>query len=361
MPDASGGFTPAPAEPTPPISFNPLQPSFDAVELLPPAAAERLRKLRLRSADAHVVIPEFETIHQASMERVTAEKDLRRLVDHPQDHGFGLPVTDARVIAAQRTLDKATAEFRRLTELQEVRTAAWRQASAALQACEGYLRHGVPNGCTLEAVDVEPPKLAKNGGGLLDAIENRRRLVREGKAELHRIRSAPFTSGYAKQRMRAQVEAAAARGAIDISTLLELDGDIAWPTLSVQSKIYNTNAGVVGFHDAIEVVGLLAALVPELLIKHLDALIDAEAQDASALTHEQRQKAEADILSDLAIVEAEESALVWQAQTQSLPVEHRADCSPLAILGLRLVTAPRADPPGTTDAHAYDLVVTGQR
>jgi hypothetical protein len=31
-----------------------------------------------------------------------------------------------------------------------------------------------------------------------------------------------------------------------------------------------------------------------------------------------------------------------------LPVEHRADISPLALLGLRLVTAPHAEEIGTT-------------
>jgi len=37
-------------------------PSFDAIELLPPAAAEKLRMLRQRSADAHAVIPPFEDV-----------------------------------------------------------------------------------------------------------------------------------------------------------------------------------------------------------------------------------------------------------------------------------------------------------
>ena len=51
-------------------------------------------------------------------------------------------------------------------------------------------------------------------------------------------------------------------------------------------------------------------------------------------------------MSDLIAVQREESFLVRQAQAQGLPVEHRADMSsPLALLGLRLVTTPRAGPP----------------
>jgi hypothetical protein len=38
-------------------------------------------------------------------------------------------------------------------------------------------------------------------------------------------------------------------------------------------------------------------------------------------------------MGDLLAVERDEAALVWQAQ--NLPVEHRADISPLALLGLR--------------------------
>jgi hypothetical protein len=49
-------------------------------------------------------------------------------------------------------------------------------------------------------------KLVKGETSLIDAIENRRRRVRELKADLHRIRSAPFPSSHAKAQMRAQVE-----------------------------------------------------------------------------------------------------------------------------------------------------------
>jgi hypothetical protein len=47
------------------------------------------------------------------------------LTDHPQEFGFGLKPGDPRVVAAQRHLEKMTADFKRLTELQEVRSAAW--------------------------------------------------------------------------------------------------------------------------------------------------------------------------------------------------------------------------------------------
>ena len=88
---------------------------------------------------------------------------------------------------------------------------------------------------------------------------------------------------------------------------------------------------------------MVAWLHKDALIAALDREIASEADDKAALTHEAREKAEAEVMGDLLAVERDEAALVWQAQAQNLPVEHRGDCSPLAILQVRLVTAPRAD------------------
>ena len=83
----------------------------------------------------------------------------------------------------------------------------------------------------------------------------------------------------------------------------------------------------------------------------------SEADDAAALTHEARQRREAEAMADLLAVERDEAALVWSAMARNLPVEHRADINPVALLGVRLVTAPRANPsPGTSPEHAFDIV-----
>jgi hypothetical protein len=82
------------------------------------------------------------------------------------------------------------------------------------------LRDGKPGNTTLEAVEVEPPKLNK-GETVVDAIERHRRRVRELRADLHRIESAPYPSSYAKQRMRAQIGQLAQRGAPSVSSLVE--------------------------------------------------------------------------------------------------------------------------------------------
>jgi hypothetical protein len=48
--------------------------------------------------------------------------------------------------------------------------------------------------------------------------------------------------------------------------------------------------------------------------------------------------------------------------TQRETIDWRADTSPQALLGVRLVNTPRANPsPGTSPEHAFDIVMPGRR
>ena len=139
------------------------------------------------------------------------------------------------------------------------------------------------------------------------------------------------------------VDQLAARGMPDVSGLIELDQDIQWPLVRIRAEVLGAERAL-AVHEAVDVVGLLSFfLTPEVLIKRLDALIDAESDDKAALSVEARQQAEVETQGDLLDIERQEAALVWQAQAQGLPIEHRADISPLALLAVRLVTTPRGE------------------
>jgi hypothetical protein len=353
---AAAGFEPGPANPQPfsvPMS---LAPSFDVVELLPPGGADRLRALRQHFHDTNKLIPKFDAIKEVTDERLQAEARLRRLTDHQSVGGFHLDPTDPRVLEAQKQLDKTTDDARRLKELEAVRSATWHAASHVLSAVESWLKNGKPPGVMLEDHEVDVPKLAKGENGLPDAIENRRRRVRELRADLHRIRSAPYPSSYAKQQMRAQIEALAMSGAPNVSNLIEHDRKIEWNTQTLRSEVHNvTGTPSIGFANVPDMLALTCWLHKSALIAALDGEIDTESDDAAALTHEARQKAEAEVMADLLHTEYDESALVWQAQAEKLPCEHRGDCAPQAILQVRLVTAPRVEATGTTPGYSWDL------
>jgi hypothetical protein len=317
--------------------------------------------LRERAVDLHAVVPEHETIREASMARIEAENALKRLVSHPQEFGRGLKPDDPLVVAAERVLAKATDDFERIKQRSETRSAAWQAASGALANVETWLKSGRPGNTTLEAVEVEVPKLGKNETSLLDAISNRRRRVRELRADLHRIESAPFPSSHAKAQMRAQIEALAMQGAPDVTNLIEHDGKIIWPTRRVQVDIFNAQPGAVGFVELPDMLALDAWRHKSDLIAALDAEINTEADDPASLSHADRELRTAEAMADLLEIERQEAALIWTAQAQGLPCEFRHDMNQLAILQLRLVTVvPTNGQASSPEREGFNLIGRGQ-
>jgi hypothetical protein len=349
-------FEAGPANPQPFSASMHLTPSFDVIETLPVGAADRLRALRQHVADKHAVIPPFADIHDANTARGDAERQLQRLLAHRAEGGFHLDPTDKRVIVAQELLAKLTADAQRLKELDEVRAAAWRTTSETLVAVEQWLRDGRPAGTVLEDIDGPPEVKLIKGESVTDAIERLRRRSRELKADLHRIRSAPYPSSHAKARMRAQIDALAQQGAPNVSDLVENDRQIVWPVTNLQSRIYNTEVPSLGFAETHDMLPLIAWLHRDALIAALDREITTESDDKAALSHDARQQRETVVLGDLLAVERDESALVWKAMDEGLPVEHRADCAPQAILQCMIVIAPRVTASGTSREHGIDMV-----
>ncbi len=182
------------------------------------------------------------------------------------------------------------------------------------------------------------------------------RRVRELKADQHRIESAPRPSAWAKQQMREQVAALAARGEPDVSVLTERGGNIVWPTTQVQVSIFNAQPGAIGYAEVPDMLAIEAWRNKDSLLKLLDGLIMAESDDAAALSQTDRELRTAETTGDLLDIERQEASLVWQAQAQTLPAEHRHDCSPVAILGCRLITALRTTPSGPSADHGYNIV-----
>jgi hypothetical protein len=258
MADPTPTLPAAPANPQP-FNFTPTAPpQFDPIALLPASAADKLRMLRQRSADAHRLVVPHADLQAASTARTDAKNALARLVAHASEGGFRLPDTDARVIAATKALARAEDEFKRLQDRSEARAQGWTATSQALANVETWLRTGRPGGTSLEAVEVDVPKPAKGESGLLDQIENRRGRVRELKAAEHTIESAPYPSSHAKRRLREIVEQLSREP--DVTLLIEHDREVIWPTSRVQAEVYGAERAL-AFHEAVDVVGLFAYLL----------------------------------------------------------------------------------------------------
>jgi hypothetical protein len=57
-------------------------------------------------------------------------------------------------------------------------------------------------------------------------------------------------------------------------------------------------------------------------------------------------------MADALMIERSECSLIWHADAKGELIDFRSDTTAQAVLGVRLVTAPRANPsPGTSPEH----------
>ena len=293
---------------------------------LPSGAADKLRALRQRVDDLHRLLPEFEVRRLAGEARLAAEQRLKRLTDHQQDGGFSLGPDDPRVIAAQRDLKTLTAEARRVSDNYERKAAAWREAGSVLSNVESWLSGGKPSGVVLRDHADETPKI---NGDLLMFVETQRRRVRELKSDIARIDAAPFPSAHCKQKLREHITALAERGRPSVSRLVEYFADAEFAdelrTVPIIAGSKEAPVTTMAAWQQPDVLALVAWLHRDALIERLDAEIDSEADDKSALSHAERERQAAEVQADLLATERTECAAVWLAWSQNLPVEFRPD------------------------------------
>jgi hypothetical protein len=329
---------------------------YDAIEVLPERAAERLRQLRQSARDQHSLTVPFADRYEMNTTRGDVERRLQRLLAPRSQGGFSLREDDREVVEVRQQLEKLTDETQRLARLDEERSGQWRAASLTLQAVEGWVKNGRPGGTVLQDHEVEPPKLLKNED-LLSALERIRRRGREIKALRHTIQSSCYPSSYCKERARDAVEALAQQGAPNVTNLVEHDRPIEWPNQMLRSDVRGGDHPALAFANIEAATPLLIWLHKDAMIAALDREIDAESDDKSALSHTEREKRLSEVQQDLLEVERQEAAVVWAAMDARLPASHRADCDPLAILQCKLVTAPQTSGSlGTSLQHVIDMI-----
>ena len=255
-----------------------------------PAAAERLKTLRERSSERRdAMIPHIE-VQEAIAERTRAQQHLRTIAS--TSTGWRASTCRQRMPRSSKLRGRSrrtTENARRLTERSERLAAAWRAAAQPLSNTENLLRHGMPSGVLLQDHETEMPKLLKSET-VVDGIERLRRRCRELKADQHRIASAPYPSSYAKAQMRAQIEAAGDAGcAIGVASRRVGRPGLILQTQRLRSEAFGAETPVGSLGEVPDTIALVAWLHRDLLIKRLDAEIDAEADDPAALSHADRK------------------------------------------------------------------------
>lgn len=312
----------------------------DVIDDLPEAARAKLVNLRQRAEDAGSLARSvMEAREEQRLARQEHQSRIDRLMRAHSAGGYGLQVDDLQVVAERTKLDKVEAEFKRLNELSDARHSQRSTLQRVLDSIEQWLRGGLPRGTVIEPFEGPSPPQLKKGENVSDAVEARRRRIRELRADLHRVRSSPYPSNLAMAKAKAQIAAMADQGAPSVLGLIENLDDVSFPTKEVPALVYNSTPGAVVAPQIPDAIGLVAWLFRDQLLKALDKEIEDCSDDAAALTDEQRQKAEVTILADVLAVERDECALIETATAQGINIAYRPDTSALSVLGLTLVAA----------------------
>ena len=135
--------------------------------------------------------------------------------------------------------------------------------------------------------------------------------------------------------------------------MVEHDGELIWPMTSLRAQVIGAEQRALAFTETADAVALVAWVHKDALIKRLDAEIDSESDDPASLSHADREVRIAEAQAALLDVERRETEFVFSAQAAGLAIEHRADISPLALLGLQLVTTPRGETPETSPGFSW--------
>jgi hypothetical protein len=172
------------------------------------------------------------------------------------------------------------------------------------------------------------PQLRKNETAL-EAIEARRRRLRELSADFDRTKVAPRPAAEIKAQERQRILGLAKMGEPNAFMAIEQGLPIQWATKSVPIE-----GGSGGFVTVDDVVTTLCMAIPDVMIARAEAAIDAVSDDENALSDADREKALMEIRRDQLATEREEFAFVNLANSQSGRVLFRGDTDPRAFLGL---------------------------
>lgn len=183
----------------------------------------------------------------------------------------------------------------------------------------------------------------KPAGDLKQAIADARQLVAELLADLRELRDRPRRSVDIKAAARKLVEASAK--APLVAQAIDHGDPIAWPVARISAEVVGgveldgrkvpiPSAGAAAFGGITDALGVLIWANKDSIIAALDREIDLYADDANAISDEDRAREEAELHAKLLLAERDEESLIRQAEERELPVCRRGDADPRCVLGL---------------------------
>jgi hypothetical protein len=300
----------------------------DDADKLAPVPREKFTRLRAEASDARAM----RLVPYAAMKESTekARQVDARIRDLTVRHGYA--ETHPLVVAERKSLDAFNSEARRLSDEYQRRQAASESLLQLVQRLEAYVGT-LPAG--VAAAPPIAPKLAK-GETPVQAAERTRAELAKLRDELFDAENAPLPSVDAKRIARRQIEAMAAAGRPNALELLEGRSKFSFaktrgPRIQVSSSGDRSQAIA---DDVFDSESTFAWLHRDALIAAVEAAIDQDADDSSALSDEVRAQRLAETKAKILEAERLEEAFIVAAQEAGVTIARRSDVDPRAVLGL---------------------------
>lgn len=343
--------------PHPPKVDAPAAHTNDPIDRLPEMARRKFQALDDRRADLRTLALEaHDRRNDLTTEKTKVAHRLATLIDPAvsmrDGNGFVCSPDHPSVVDAQAKLDKATAEYERISEKCDELASRAQPIGSLHSACERYLKQ--THGQTLVAFNGMAPKTRRNETPA-KAIERIRTERVKLEADLHATQSAPITSAEAKDAIRQEITDLAQRGVPDCLSLLARGASgVGWPktwdSIDVEgaTPVYiptETPEGKTTFktsfpkglaqYQHIDTLALTTWLFRDQLLERLEGEIDSIADDANALDKAERNKRERSSLAAILDSERAEEWFCEQVEAEGGTIERRPDCDPRAFLGVQ--------------------------
>ena len=313
--------------------------------VLPEKSRKKFAKMKSQVADFRAIIwGRYERQKELRSEKEQAEMRVRQLTDHDVAMQFGTRLAGddhPDVIAKKAAIVRCTAE---LAEIDERSAEVKSKLDPLARLCQSIEKNlaRLPAGSRLPQYDVGKVKIAK-GQSINDAIDAERETLSDLRFKLSTARDALWPSADVKKKLPALVDAKAAEGAPNVRFMLEGADHLEWPTCRVSGGVViqtrgadgSTAAGAGHFSGATpDALAILCWLHRDAMIERLASEVDRFADDANALSDEQRATFKADLSAQILRCERREEALIEQAEANGLTIARREDASWVAVLGV---------------------------
>jgi hypothetical protein len=302
----------------------------DAEAALPPDAAEKLRKLREAKIEARAVANSIGNdrdearldLEKAKIRLTNVEKESQRYAN-PKARGDN----DPDVIAERNRVAEVQAKFDRLAARHAGPAQRMQTIGRVLDRVERYVE-------TARSI-VPGPTLKPSAKDTLEAVTDR---IRNFGADLEDVSTRPWPAEDVKRRMIAEVDFIASKGRVGVTQSLDFRGQLKWPTserpIIVRGFGRIDERGLPDRYDESEISTATAIGVwvnRDAIVDKLTAEIDELADDARAMSENQRKGEITKIVADILTAQRIIAEIIWR---DGLHDQWPADLDPRAVLGI---------------------------